>query len=160
MKKPITLLLLLVLTFSCADAEKKDIADGNKIDQAQNDTFLKAKIDGVNFYIDAPMYFSAQNIITLAAVSKNKNEKIRIYIDYKKGPATYAFGKGISNADNMIYTTNKVDWVAAKIKGEGTITLTEEGGYLIGAFSFTGTNKENTSTKQITDGKFKVRIDS
>lgn len=158
MKKPITLLLLLVLTFSCVDAKKKDIADGNKIDQAQNDTFLKAKIDGLAFYTDAPMYFSAQNIMTLAAVSKNK--KIRIYIDYKKGPATYTFGKGISNADNMIYTTNEVDWIAAKIKGEGTITLTEEGDYLIGEFSFTGVNKENTSTKQITDGKFKVRIAS
>ncbi len=56
------------------------------------------------------MYFSAQKIITLAALSKDKNEKIRIY---KNGPTTYTFGENISNSDSMVYTNNKVDWLAA-----------------------------------------------
>ncbi len=160
MKKHITLVLLLVLIVSCSDTKKDKIKDGTKIEQTQNDTFLKATIDGVTFYADAPIYFSAQNIITLAAVSKDKTEKIRIYINYNKGPATYTFGEGISNSDNMVYTNTKVDWLAAKTKGKGAITLTEEGDYLIGKFSFTGVNKEDSSTKQITDGEFKVKTGS
>ncbi len=160
MKKLITIAFLVAVILSCSDAKKNKISGGNKIDQAQNDSFLSANVDGVNFYIADPIYFSTQNIISLAAVSKDKIEKIRIYINYNKGPSTYPFGKGIPNSDNMVYTNNKVDWLAAKTKGEGTITFKEEGGYLIGAFSFTGVNKENNSTKQITDGKFKVRIDS
>ena len=83
-----------------------------------------------------------------------------MYINYNKGPATYTFGEGIGNSDNMVYTNNKVDWLVAKTKGEGTISFTEEGGYLIGKFSFIGVNKKNNSTKTITDGEFKVRIDS
>ncbi len=160
MKKVITIVLLLVLTVRCSDAKEKKIANDIKIEQSQNDTFLSAKIDGVTFYTDAPIYFSAQNIITLAAVSKDNTEKIRIYINYNKGPATYTFGEGISNSDNMVYTNTKVHWLAAKTKGEGTITLTEEGGYLIGKFSFTGVNKEDSSTKQITNGEFKVKTGS
>lgn len=159
MKKLITIIVLAVIICSCSNAEKnKEVAD-IKIDQTQNDTFLKAKIDGVAFYTVDLHYFSAYNIITLAAVSKDKTEKIRIYINYNKGPATYTFGKGISNSDNMVYTNNKVDWLAAKTKGEGTITITitEEGDYLIGEFSFTGVNKEDSSTKLITDGKFRVK---
>ncbi len=150
MKKIITLIVLIVMSFSCSDAQK------SKTDQTKNDSYLTAKIDGVNFLIDAPYYYSAQNIITLAAVSKDGNEKIRIYINYNNGPTTYTFGKGISNSDNMAYTNNKTHWLAAKTKGNGTITFTEKGNYLMGEFSFTGVNKENNSTKQITEGKFRV----
>ncbi len=159
MKQLITI-VLLIITCSCSDAKKKKTASTNDIDQAQNDTFLKATIDGEAFYAESPHYFSAQKIVSLAALSKDENEKIRIYINYNNGPATYVFGKGISNSDNMVYTNNKVHWLASKTMGEGTITITEEGGYLIGEFSFTGVKKENNSTKQITDGEFKVRIDS
>ena len=156
MKKHITILMLLVLAFSCADAKKNKIKDDTKIEQTESDSFLTATINGVNFHTDAPIYFSAQNIITLAAESKDKSEKIRIYINYINGPTTYIFGKGISNSDNMVYTKDKVDWLAAKTDGEGTITFTEEGSYLIGDFSFTGVNKENKKTLQITEGKFRV----
>lgn len=157
MKKLITIVLLVVITLSCSDAKKSKTTDGNKIDQTQNDTYLKAEIDGVPFFVEDPIYISAYNIITLAALSEDKNEKIRIYINYNKGPTTYTFGKGISNSDNLIYTNTKVHWLAAKTMGEGTITISEEGGYLIGEFLFTGVNKENNSTKKITDGKFKVK---
>ncbi len=156
MKKGITIVLLLALTFSFSDAKKKKKTNDNKVEQAQNESFLKAKIDGVAFYADDPIYFSAQDIITLAALTKDKNEKIRIYINYNKGPATYIFGKGISNSDNLVYTNNKVHWLAAKTMGEGTITITEEGGYLLGEFSFIGVNKENNSTKHIAEGEFRV----
>ena len=160
MKKLITIVFLLVVIVSCSDTKKKKLKDGNKIDQKQNDSFLTATINGVNFYTDAPLYFSAQNIITLAAVSKDKTEKIRIYINYNNGPTTYTFGQGVSNSDNIVYTKDKVDWLAAKTKGKGTITFTEEGDYLKATFSFTGVNKEANKTLQITEGKFKVRINS
>ncbi len=156
MKKGIAIVLLLALTFSCSDAKKKKKTNDNKIEQTQNESFLKATIDGVAFYADDPFYYSAQNIITLAALTKDENEKIRIYINYNKGPATYIFGKNISNSDNLVYTNNKVHWLAAKTMGEGTITITEEGDYLIGKFSFTGVNKEHNSAKHISEGEFKV----
>ncbi|WP_432410670.1 DUF6252 family protein [Rasiella sp. SM2506] len=159
MKKIITVILLVVLTYSCSDAKKNKTTDDTKTDQTQDDTYLKAKIDGVAFYAATPHFIYDQKIISLAGISKDKNEKIRIYINYTNGPATYAFGKDISNSDNLIYTNNKVHWLAAKIMGEGTITITEEGAFLIGKFNFTGINKEDKSTKQITDGEFKVRLD-
>ncbi len=160
MKKLITILLLVVTTSSCSDAKKSKIAEGNKIDQLQNDSFLTAKIDGADFFVEDPIYFSTLNIITLAALSKDKTEKIRIYINYNKGPATYTFGRDISNSDNLVYTSNKAHWLAAKTMGEGTITIKEEDGSLIGGFSFTGVNKEDNTMKQITEGKFKVQIGS
>ncbi len=160
MKKLITIVVLATIIMGCNDGKKSKISDGNKIDQTQNDSFLSAKIDGKYFSTDAPIYFSTQNIITLAAVSKDKTEKIRIYIEYKKGPATYTFGKGINNTENMIYTKNAENWVASKVSGKGTITFTEQGGYLKATFSFTGVNKETNKTIQITEGKLKVRIQS
>ena len=158
--KLITIVVLAIIIISCNDGKKSKINEGNKIDQTQSDSFLSAKINGKDFYTDAPIYFSSQNIITLAAVSKDKIEKIRIYIEYKKGPATYTFGKDIDNTENMIYTKNDENWVASKVSGEGTITFTEEGGYLKASFSFTGISKDNKSTKQISNGEFKVKIHS
>lgn len=155
MKKLITIVILLAITISCSETKKNKTADDNQVVENKNDAFLTALIDGEKFYTDAPVYFSSQNIISLAAVSEN--EKIRIYINYNNGPTTYTFGKGISNSDNMVYTNNKVDWLAAKTNGEGTITFAEKGGFLVGKFNFTGVNKEDNTTKKITDGEFKVR---
>lgn len=56
----------------------------------------------------------------------------------------------------MIYTKAKVHWIVSKKRGEGTITLTEEGNYLIGHFSFIGTGNNKNDIKQITDGEFRV----
>lgn len=160
MKKLTTIVLLLVITLSCSDAKKNKTTGDTKISKSQNDTYLKANIDGVAFFVGDPIYHSAYDIITVAALNADETEKIRIYINYNKGPAIYTFGKGISNSDNLIYTNNKVHWLAAKTMGEGTIKITEEGEYLIGKFSFTGVNKEDSSTKNITDGEFKVKIGS
>ncbi|TLP74284.1 hypothetical protein ES765_16460 [Maribacter sp. ACAM166] len=55
----------------------------------------------------------------------------------------------------MIYTNSKGHWIASKFRGEGTITLTEVGDYLIGKFSFTAV--VNKIKKQITDGEFRVK---
>ena len=149
----LTIMLFCTLAFVACKKENKS---SDKVIESTNKAFLTATINGVNFHTDAPIYFSAQNIITLAAVSKDKSEKIRIYINYINGPTTYIFGKGIPNSDNMVYTKDKVDWLAAKTDGEGTITFKEEGGYLTATFSFTGINKETKKTLQITEGKFRV----
>ncbi|MGC1204785.1 MAG: DUF6252 family protein [Flavobacteriaceae bacterium] len=122
------------------------------IDQVQNDTYLKATIDGETFYVKDPIYSPAGEMITVTANSKDKSQKIRIAIEYSKGPATYTLGK---DKGTMIYTKAKVHWIVSKKRGEGTITLTEEGDYLTGKFSFTGTENDKTE-KQITDGEFRV----
>jgi hypothetical protein len=161
MKKMKTLMAIAILLFvatNCADDKKNVLSDANKIDQVQNESVMTAQVVGTSFYSEELNYFSAQNIVTLAAVSKDKTEKIRIYINYNNGPTTYAFGKGISNSDNMVYTNSSGDWLAAKTKGKGTITFTEQGDYLKATFSFTGVNTKNKNTIEVTQGEFKVRV--
>ena len=102
MKKLITIVLLIVITCSCSETKKNKESGETKIDNTQSDVFFSAKIDGEKFYTDTPIYFSSQKIISLAGVNKDKTKKIRIYINYINGPATYNFGKGISNSDNMV----------------------------------------------------------
>lgn len=156
MKNSITVVALLILMFGCSDIKKSTAAIETSTEESQRNTYLKAEIDGVDFYMEGPVYVSAYNIISLAALTEDKTEKIRIYINYDEGPATYTFGKGINNSDNLIYTNNETHWLAAKTMGEGSITIKEEGDYVMGAFSFIGVNKEDGSTKRITNGEFKV----
>lgn len=156
MIKLITLASLLAITISCPNDQNNTSAT-NKTDQKQVDNFLKATIDDVAFYAEDLHYYSMQKIITLAAISKDGKEKIRLYINYTKGPATYTFGDGISTSDHMIYTKTGVDWIASKLKGEGEITFKEDGDYLIGKFSFDGIeNEEEKSVKKINAGEFRV----
>ena len=158
MEKLIALVFLIFVITNCADDKKNTVNDGHKIDQAQKGSFMTAQVNGKEFHSEELNYFSAQNVITLAAVSKDKTEKIRIYINYNNGPATYAFGKGLSNSDNMVYTKDKVDWLAAKTKGKGTITFTEQGGYLKGVFSFTGVDTKSKKTIEVIKGEFEVHV--
>ncbi len=153
MKKTTLIILLIVLTCSCSDAKKNK--GSNEIKQAKAGAFMSAKINGVNFYSDNPTYLKIDNFINIDGRSKDKTEIIRLQIRYDNGSATYTVGKKTNKKGNMIYTYNKDHWIASKHRGEGTITLTEKGGYLIGEFSFTGDSGNNT--KQITDGKFKVK---
>jgi len=150
MKKLITITMLLLMIVAC----KKENSSNNIIEQAQNDTFLTAKIDGVKFYSDNPNYSKFDNLINLYGESKDKTEKILFQIVYDNGPSTYNMGKATNKKGNMIYTHNKVPWIVSKHRGEGSITLTEEGGYLIGEFSFAAVDNENK--KQITEGEFRV----
>lgn len=152
-----TLAFLLAITMSCPDDHNNASASINKTNQKLGDNFLKATINGVAFYAEDLSYYSMQSIITLAATSKDGKEKIRLYINYTKGPATYTFGDGISTSDHMIYSKSEVDWIASKLKGEGEITFKEERDYLIGKFSFDGVeNKEEKSIKEVNAGEFRV----
>lgn len=56
----------------------------------------------------------------------------------------------------MVYTKGKADYLAAKTDGNGTISFTDEGRYLMATFSFTGLNKKTQKTTQVTQGKFRV----
>lgn len=155
MKKLITIILFLTLTISCSDDKKNKIASDTKIGQAQNDTYLKATIDGETFYTKTLHNYSSQDLIVVAGTSKDKNQEIRITIDFNKGLGTYTLGK--ESSCSMIYTNTKVHWIASKHRGEGTITITEEDGYYEGKFNFIGTGKDKTDKKQITDGEFRVK---
>lgn len=153
MKKLITIVLLITLTVSCSDAKKNNIVSDTKIGQDQNDTYLKATIDGEDFYADVPGNLSGPNRISILATGIDKTQKIQIFMEYNQGPATYTLGKGNIS---LIYTNNRVHWIASKLRGEGTITITEEDGYYVGKFNFIGTGNDKTDKKQITDGEFRV----
>jgi hypothetical protein len=142
----------------CNDNKKSKISGGNKIDQTQSDSFLSAKIDGKQFFTNELFcnLLLDPNTISLTATSNDKIETFRFTIIYDNGPAIYTVGENSNKSGNLIYTHNKDHWIASKKRGEGTITLTEKGNYLIGQFSFDGDS--SNSTKQITDGKFKVKM--
>ncbi len=150
--KLITITMLLLVVIAC----KKENSSNNKIEQTQNNTFLTAMIDGVKFYSDNPNYSKFDNVINLYGYNKGKTERILFHIVYDNGPSTYNVGKAINKKGNMIYTQNKIHWIASKHRGKGTITLIEKGNYLLGEFSFSA--KENNITKQVTEGKFKVKM--
>lgn len=156
MKKLITILFILTVTLACSDAKKNTPKDKNAIKQNKTETFMSAKINGVKFYSDNPNYTKFDETINLYGESKDKTEKILFHIVYDNGPSTYNMGKVINKKGNMIYTHNKVSWIVSKHRGEGTITLTEKGDYLIGEFSFSA--EDDSITKQITEGKFKVKM--
>ncbi len=149
MKKLITILLILTVTLACSDTKKNKSKTG---------AFLSAKINGVEFYSDNPNYSKFDDSINLYGNSKDKTEKILFHIVYDNGPSTYNMGKATNKKGNMIYTQNNVSWIVSKHRGEGTITLTEKGDYLIGEFSFSA--EDDNITKQITEGKFKVKMNN
>lgn len=156
MKKLITILLMLTVTLACSDSKKNKVVGSNMINQTKTGDFLSAKINGVKFYSGNPNYSKFDNTINLYGKSKDKTEKILFQIIYDNGPSTYNMGKAINKKGNMIYTHNNVPWIVSKNRGEGTITLTEKGDYLIGEFSFLA--EDDNITKQITEGKFKVKM--
>lgn len=145
MKKIITILLILTVVLACSDT---------KTNKPKSDVFMSAKINGVKFYSDNPNYAKFDDVIDLYGKSEDKTEKILFHIVYDNGLSTYNMGKATNKKGNMIYTHNEVSWIVSKHRGEGTITLTEKGDYLIGEFSFSA--EDNNSTKQITEGKFRV----
>lgn len=153
MKKLIIIIVSIALTSNCSNAKKNKVAGDTKTSQVQNDTYLKATIDGASFYADDPGNLSTLNTISILATDKNEKQKIKIFMDYNKGPGTYTIGKG---KNSLIYTNNKDHWIASRVRGEGTIILTEEGDYLVGEFNFIGTGNDNTDKKHITDGEFRV----
>ncbi|MBL1279067.1 MAG: hypothetical protein COA33_002265 [Fluviicola sp.] len=156
MKKLITILLILIVTSACSDTKKNKPESNNAVIQANTDVFMSAKINGVKFYSDNPIYNKFDDQIDLYGISKDKSEKILFHIVYDNGPSTYNMGKATNKKGNMIYTHNNIPWIVSKHRGEGTITLTEKGDYLIGEFSFSA--KNDNITKQITEGKFKVKM--
>jgi hypothetical protein len=156
MKRLITMILILTVTLACSDTKKNKPKGSNAVIQANTDAFMSAKINGVKFYSDNPIYNKFDDQIDLYGISKDKSEKILFHIVYDNGPSTYNMGKVTNKKGNMIYTQNNVPWIVSKHRGKGTITLTEKGDYLIGEFSFLA-GDENI-TKQITEGKFKVKM--
>lgn len=150
MKNLIAMLLFIALTISCKEAKKFEVG------QTKDDTYLKATIDGEVLYVEKPIndFISTKKIISLFAKDEDKNEKIRMVITYNNGPSTYTLGKDQKNL--FVYGNNKVDWAAVGSRGEGSVTISEEGSYLIGKFSFTGYNPEG-NPKKVTDGEFRVK---
>ncbi len=156
MRKLIAILSIVTIILACSDVKKNDLKNSSELIQTKTGTFLSAKVNGVEFYSDNPNYSKFDNVINLYGYNKGITERILFHIVYDNGPSTYNVGKAINKKGNMIYTQNKIHWIASKHRGKGTITLIEKGNYLLGEFSFSA--KENNITKQITDGKFKVKM--
>lgn len=158
MKKIITITMLLLVVVACKKENKLNTDESKK--QTSSNYYFSATIDGKKFYSENPIHYKLQNVITIAAHNIDKSETIKMYIETKKGQTTYHFGKGIDNAENMAYVKNKTTWIASKIVGKGTITLTEKDNYLVGDFSFTGVEYENRTDKKKVKGEFKINTKS
>ncbi len=153
MKKRILLVVIIGIMLSCSETNKNKQTEDVKIVQTQNDTYLKATVDGVAFYTETPSNLSSLNNFTLLAADKGKNQKLKIFLDESKGPALYTIGEG---KISVVYTSDKGTWIASRVRGKGSIDISKEGNYLKGKFSITCTSTGNATDIEITKGEFKV----
>lgn len=121
---------------------------------------LTAKVDGQDF---ASMEASASAIITNGVLALQGSDAsgnfIRMNIMSYNGAGTYKSGDALSNTNSMSYgTVSPVQaWTSTFNIGSGTLTVTSDDGSTIeGTFTFDGV--DGSSTKSITNGKFRVAI--
>lgn len=157
--------MLLLIVVAC----KEDTKNNSKTveNESTNETFLTAKVDGIDFSANSKkvlfIAFSGQlshksgivgtnsdgyeisfmlpNPIKTGTIDSEMTDP-KIILSYSESPnkASWHVGND-NNPTNMPFT----------------ITITKDGEkYVEGTFSFTALNIKDSTTKQITDGKFKA----
>ncbi len=150
----ISILSVLLLFTSC----KKDDNGTDDNDPQNNKNFLSAKIDGVDFLTDFPIYLSiTEKDVTISGQDEQNTMNIQISIFDYNGPGTYTIESGTETENIMTYIKGSV-WQASDDIGSGTVTFIREGKFLKGTFSFNGVSLQDNTTKNITEGLFNVQI--
>ncbi len=123
------------------------------------DNYFSAKVDGVDFFTDFPLYLSStEQIITVSGQNEQNTINIQISIFNYDGPRTYTIDNNTLNENGMIIVDDSGTWLTNKDNGSGSVTFVKEGRYLKGTFSFNAIHSQNGTTKNITEGKFNVQI--
>ncbi len=157
----------------------KDDDGGDDGSTSGGGEFFTAKVDGNSFAASTDIATligatkTTNNGVTLVTAqgSTNDGDFINFSIFSYNGTGTYTTGDNLTNPNMIQYGEVKGQtaqvWgsnlassaVGGLIAGKITITVDADG-VLEGTFSFEGYNADNMSTKNITEGSFKVTIDN
>jgi len=149
----ISILSVLLFFTSCSKDDKQSTPQNE-----EEEIFLSAKIDGIDFFTDFPLYISfTEQEIAVSGQNDENTLNIQITIVNYSGPGSYPIGSSNDN-ENIISLLDNGVWLTDKDNGTGTVTFIEEGDFLGGTFSFDAVNPQNSMIKNITDGEFYIQI--
>ncbi len=170
--KQFMLLVMVGALLTLTSCSNNDDGDDSQTNNSGGDEFLTAKIDGADFEAstDPASLIGAvlSNGVLAVQGSTNNGDYLRFNIVNYNGTGTYQTGDALTNPNLIQYgkINPVVAWlsngiaVAGNSSATGTITITAEDGSVVeGTFSFTGLNASDSSTKTISEGKFKASID-
>lgn len=160
-KYAVFLIAISLVTFSsCSKNDDEDSA-------TNGDEFLTAKIDGANYAAaqNPAVIVGAQSTNGVLAVQggDNNGNTITIALPNYTGVGTYKTGDNITNQNVIMYLeisgTRPTSWASNfATLTPGTIEITTDDGTTVeGTFSFDGSDA--STTKKITEGKFKAKFD-
>lgn len=156
------LLICLSLLFSC-NKDDNDSSDAG-------DEFVSAKIDGTSWASSKDYNTTAaQKSGNALAVqgSDNDGNAINFSITNYSGVGNYKTGDNLTNGNQIMYVSispvgswsSNLATAALGTLTPGTIDITKDDGSIVeGTFSFEGYNSQDTSSKNITEGKFKAEL--
>jgi hypothetical protein len=163
MKKIGLLLFAALMIISCSEND----------DNLSGDQELTAKIDSVTWFADvessntsAELFHSTFLSISGSETDPTKGAFLANIRDYK-GKGTYKIGVGSSKESYARFTTGSVaanyqSWNAETSENEigtGTIEIISDNGSVVtGAFNLILYNKTSKSSKNVTDGSFKLNL--
>ena len=156
--------VFVVFTFTSCNNNNND--DGGSSD---GDEFLTAKIDGADFAAstDPATIIGATITSGILAVQggDNSGNTISFQIFGYTGLGVYATADALTSTNSIRYITispSVATWDSSAVSslagiGPGRIEVTSDDGVTVeGTFSFEGYNASDTTTKIITEGKFKA----
>lgn len=157
--------MLLLIVVACKEDNKSD--DTIKENESTNDTFLTAKVDGIDFSANSKkvlfIAFSGQLSHKSGIVGTN-SDGYEISFMLPNPISTGTINSEMTDPKIIMSyseSPNKASWHVGNdnnpTKIPFTITITKNGeNFVEGTFSFTALNIKDNTTRQITDGKFKA----
>ena len=157
---------LLIIFISCGN---DDTGDDNVL---SDDTFLTAKVDGVDFEVRGSLFAVSSTIgdlnsTIMGATYDDESKTINIGIANLNSIGAYTLidvenddPLTSSYASSLIYAEQDTGWYAIRLLSgvAGTITVTElNAGYVLGTFNFNGYDINSETEKVITEGRFKFK---
>ncbi len=161
--KKLTYLVVMISLITFTSCSKNN--DNNDDNNSGGEEYLTAKIDGANYEAaQSPAVIVSATIssgIFVLTGGNNNGDTVRATINGYTGTGTYTTGDNINNTNSLSYITLPANsWISTFDIGTGTLNITlEDGEYVEGTFSFEGYNAMDQTTKNITNGKFRAKLE-
>jgi len=169
--KRISLLIAFAFTIGTVSCNKTTDPQPSGSSNTNNDYYFTTKVDGADWSADmqstntfAQSYH--QGSLTIQAALTDVTAGVYLINLYNyTGAGTYTVGTGGGNSYARYTTGTAANGSYSAWKAEtpgstttGTVTITkDESGVIEGTLQFEGYSEETKTTKQITDGKFRMK---